>query len=219
MLSGIDNHLNPLASVPAECNSLTVDERFAPFVGDYTEQPANLRHLAISYRMHSSHRQTSGRDPPVTLGKLGHLSQLISPKVKTPGNMSGLSGLGNLPKSLTSLYIEGWGDDHIIITWPDLGWSRESDCLGRLKDLTFHTCWVHIDIGSIANLESLTSLNLSQSHVGRDSDAILKLTNLECLDLTSVVIPRHRYPEDRQPWSRFEAWPAVCVCSSLLVVG
>lgn len=132
MLSGIGSHLNPLACVPADCNSLTVDEHFSPFVGDYTERAEKLQHLAVQYREHSIHRQTSGRDPLETLGNLSHLTQLRSLKVETPGSRSGLAGLGNLPRSLTSLCIEAWGDVDIYLPDPDLEWGWESECLRRL---------------------------------------------------------------------------------------
>ena len=107
VLSGIDDHLNPLTCLSATCNSLTVDEHFAPFAGEYTEQPAQLQHLTIKYREHPRGRQTYGRDPLETLGNLTHLTQLRSLKVEIPGEMSGQPSLGNLPTSLTSLCVGG----------------------------------------------------------------------------------------------------------------
>ena len=210
MLSGIGNHLNPLTCIPAECNSLTVDERFAPFLGDYTEQPAKVQHLAIKYRGHPGDRHTSGRDPLETLRNMSHLTQLRSLKVETPGDMSGLAGLGNLPNSLTSLHIGGWGNDDTVVALPDpdLERSRESACLRRLRSLQFDSCYMQLPIGSSANLEGLTSLSFCYCHAGRDIDAVLKLTNLVSLDLTGVT---HQEHSDAEPWSKFEAWPALHV--------
>lgn len=212
-LSGIDDSLNPLTCLPARCNSLTVDEHFAPFVGQYTEQPVQLQHLAIKYSEHPGGRQTYGRDPLETLGNLTHLTQLRSLKVETPGDMSGLASLGNLPTSLTSLCVGGWGKDTTVIALPDpdLEWRPESACLRRLRSLQFHSCYMQIPIGSTARLEGLTSLSLCQCEVGSDIDAVLQLTNLVCLDLTGVVYPRDLDGDDWQEWSRFEAWPALQV--------
>ena len=142
----VDSHLNPLACVPANCNSLTVDEHFAPFVGEYTEQPAKLQHLAIKYREHPIDKSTPGRDPHETMNNLSHLTQLRSLKVEGPGHMSGLAGLHDFPKSLTSLYIGGWRveDIHIDLPNPDSARRRESECLRHLANLEFHMCGMHI---------------------------------------------------------------------------
>ena len=207
MLSGIVNHLNPLAGIPAKCNSLTVDEHFAPFVGDHTEQPAILQHLAIRYM---ADRQTFGKDFLEALSSLSHLTQLRSLKVEVPGAVSGLAGLGNLPESLIDLSVGGWGMADLIIVLPELKWSQAAKCLGRLNTLQFHRCNVHASVGSIANLKDLTSLSLCHCGFGRALDAVTKLTNLVYLDLTGVMT-RGVFPGGRQPWSRFEAWPALCV--------
>ena len=47
--SAIDTLGNLLASIPLACNSLSVDEHLAPFVSQYTAQPAQLKHLKINY--------------------------------------------------------------------------------------------------------------------------------------------------------------------------
>ena len=64
----------------------------------------------------------------------------------------------------------------------------------------------------IASLQGLTSLSFSHSKVGRELDVVSKLTNLVSLDLTRTFSGA---PMDlggvKQPWSRFVAWPALCV--------
>ena len=192
---------------------MTVDENFAPFVGDYTEQPAKLQHLAITYRAHPKHIVTLGRDPRETLNDLRHLTQLRSLKVEASGVLRGQAGLHDFPTSLTSLFIRGEGHGGVIVGWPDPDseWRRESECLRRLINLEVHKCSVRIPAGSVAYLQCLTSLSLSHSDVGRDLDAVLTLTNLESLDLTGVMIPNSLDPEEQKPWSRFEAWPALCI--------
>ena len=216
MLTEIDSHLNPLACVPADCNSLTVDEHFAPFVGDYTEQPAHLQHLAITYREHPTDSQTSGRDPLDILDDLSHLTQLRSLKVEIHSTFTfcfshGLASLNNFPGLLTNLYIGGWerGRIRIDLPNPDLGRRQESERLRRLKNLEFHMCSLHIGAGSVANLSGLTSLSISDSAINSNIDAVLQLTNLVSLDLTGVVMQGDT--GRKRPWSRFEAWPALHV--------
>ena len=191
-----------------------MDEHFAPFVGDYIEQPVKLQHLAITYSEHPTDIWTPGRDPLETVRDLSHLTQLRSLKVKAPAN--GLAGLRNFPRSLTSLYIGGGcGEEELCIHLPDpaadSGQKQESECLRRLSSLEFRGCCVHIWAGSITLLQGLTSLSLCHSKVNRDLYAVTMLTNLESLDLTRVGIPRDLYPHERQPWGRFEAWPALRV--------
>lgn len=194
----IEHQLNPLTCVPADCNSLTVDEHFAPFVADYLEQPTKLQHFAIKYTEHPAVRQTYGRDPLLVLQNMSHLTSLRSLKVETHAHVDGLAGLGVFPQSLTSLYIGGWGGDVVIVSLPDTnlnqGWRLESECLRRLANLEFHTCHVRICVGSIACLEGLTSMTMSHCQVGRDLDAVLKLTNLVSLDLTGGMPREGIYP-------------------------
>lgn len=70
---------------------------------------------------------------------------------------------------------------------------------------------MYIGISSIPSLEGLTSLSVCHCGVGRDSDAVLELTNLEYLGLTGVTVPACSEEEEWQPWSKFEAWPALHV--------
>lgn len=123
--------------------------------------------------------------------------------------MSGLAGLGNLPNSLTSLYIGRWGEGNLTLVLPELGWSRKARCLRHLKHLEFHECNVHICEGSIANLKGLTNLSFCGCDVGSGLDAVMQLTDLVCLDLTGVQ--SRRGAEEQQPWRKFEAWPALSV--------
>ena len=188
-----------------------MDEHFAPFVVDYAEHLAKLQYLAIKYR------QQSGRDPLEMLNDPSLLTQLRSLKVEASGHVRGLAGLLYFPKLLTSLCIGGWGDDKLIVDLPcpDSWWRRESECLRRLAHLAVHNCRVRTPVGSIANLQRLTSLSFNHSTVGRDFDAVLKLTNLASLDLTGVKIAGFSILDDEerqlQPWSSFEAWLALHV--------
>ena len=70
-MSSLDVEMSPLTSVPAECKSLTVDERFAPFVSNYVGQPAKLPHLDI--KLSSEAARTSGTDPLKALCELKSL--------------------------------------------------------------------------------------------------------------------------------------------------
>lgn len=202
------SHLNPLAYVPADCKSLTVDQYFTPFVDGYTEQPAKLRHLAIKYVEHETYIMAPGRDPVEILNNLSHLTQLRSLHVEAPSDSYKPARLHNLPVSLTSLHMDGiWGvgGTTISLPEPDLGWGRESEHLRRLAMLEFHSCCMDVCVGSIARLQNLTSLSYRHSVVGTDVDDILKLTNLVSLDLIGLRSP------SPSPWRRLEAWPALCV--------
>lgn len=72
----IDEDLTPLIHVPAECNSLTVDAGFVPFLGKYIGLPAHLQRLAVSYGDLSSYG--CHQDPLTLLPVLSHLTQLKS---------------------------------------------------------------------------------------------------------------------------------------------
>ena len=207
MLSGIDNHLNPLTCIPAGCKGLAVGGHFAPFLGDCTVQSATPQHPGIRCRV----IRTSGSVLLEKMDNLHHMTQLRSLKVEAPAAVSGLAGLGNLPRSLTSLCIGRWGEGNLTIVLPELGWSPKAKCLRRLKDLQFHKCSVHICVGSILNLKGLTSLSMHQCGVGSGLDAVSQLTSLVCLDLTLVRNPILSGSEEWQPWRRFEAWPALSV--------
>ena len=68
-------------------------------------------------------------------------------------------------------------------------------------------CWCNF----IASLQGLTSLSFSHSMVGRELDAVSKLTNLVSLDLTRTFSDAPMDVEGVQPWSTFVTWPALCV--------
>ena len=180
---------------------------FAPFLGDYTVQSATPEHPGIR----CTAIRTSGSVLLEKLENLRHIKQLRSLKVEAPAAVSGLAGLGNLPRSLTSLYIGKWGQGNLTIVLPELGWSSKAKCLRRLNHLQFNMCSVHICVGSILNLKGPTSLSLHQCGVGSGLDAVSQLTSLVCLDLTLVRNPILSGPEEWQPWRRFEAWPALSV--------
>lgn len=146
-LSGIGKHLNPLTCVPADCDSLILDEHFAPLIGDYTARAAKLQHLAIKHGEYSLSMNFY-----ITLGNLNHLTQLRSLRVETSDSWSVVC-LGYLPNSLTSLHIAGWGEDDVGIALhgPGRKWRRESECMKRFKDLKLHRCYVQFCKGSIAN--------------------------------------------------------------------
>ena len=220
----IDHRLNPLTCVPADCNSLIVDGHFVPFVADCLEQPAKLQHPAIKFRERPPVRQTYGRDPFLVLRNMSHLTSLRSLKVEIPrSHADGLASLGDIPKSLTSLYIGVWGEDDVIVSLPDpqQGWRRESECLlvRGLANLELHACYIkffffffmHICVGSIACLEGLTSMSIFHCQVGRDLHVVSKLTNLVSLELTGVKPPQGSDPQEQQSWSKFEAGPALRV--------
>ena len=141
--------------------------------------------------------------------------------MEVPGAVSGLAGLGTLPQSLTSLFVGGWGKGNVLIVLPELECTRQAKCLECLETLQFHRCRVQGTVKSIANLKGLTSLSFCYYGVGnfRDLDAVSELTNLVCLDITGLKTLRVSALGDRQPWSRFEAWPVLCVFKIVWLPG
>ena len=145
---------------------------------------------------------------------LSHLTQLRSLKPKAPDNE--LAGLRYFPKSLTSLHVGSFGacgedDSCTHLPEPDSGQRKDSECLRRLSNFEFQGCCVHIWAGAMPALQGLTSLSLCDCDVSRDLDAVSMLTKLESLDLTRVGKCSASDVRDWQPWSRFEAWPPLCV--------
>ena len=161
----LQEHLSPLAFVPEDCNSLTVDEQLAPFVGDYTNhrrlhhQATKLQHLGIKYGTSSTCQ--CGSDPIAELPDLSHMTQLTSLKVAPDRCLNALfDSLAKCPESLTSCYIGAWGDTGMdICFWPV--YQPVQEHLRRLTKLQLLMCSVSIPKGCIMCLEGLTSLSIT----------------------------------------------------------
>ena len=211
-------HPTPFAFVPEDCNSLTVDEQLAPFVGDYTNhrrlhhQATKLQHLGIKYGTSSTCQ--CGSDPIAELPDLSHMTQLTSLKVAPDRCLNALfDSLAKCPESLTSCYIRGWSHNGMEICFRPELCQPVQEHLRRLTKLELSMCSVIVPTGCITCLEGLTSLSITQSELEPEFDEVRKLTNLVSLDLTDTNPPGAIYGEvtSGEPWSKFDAWPALQV--------
>ena len=221
----IGEDLNPLTHAPAECESLTVDEHFAPCVGKCLERPVKLQHLAIQCsRLPAStsdastcDTSTSDTDPLKVLCDLSHLTQLTSLKLEAPAEHDDVLAyiLTKCPESLTNVYIGGWRYDQVSFVWSMVflpTCALEHENLRRLTKLELRECRVVMPHGCTTCLEGLTSLSMTRSHIDGQLDQVMRLTNLVSLDLTDIH-PHGliAHPNAQKPWSKFDTWPALRV--------
>ena len=191
-----------------------MDKHFAPFIAEYTDKSAKLEHLAINCEG-GYNRNLIGELPD-----LRQLQQLKSLKVEAPDTYACseavATALAKCPESLSSCYIRSRGDCGMIINFTRRCYSLVQEQLRRLTTLDLFWCQVHITEASITCLEGLTSLSIMHSEVKSELEAVTQLTNLVYLDLTKADMPGSifgdtRYFDRHEPWSKFEAWPALQV--------
>lgn len=208
--SDLHEQLSPLTFVPAECHSMNVDEHFAPFVSDYTDQATKLQRLAVSY---DYKRRDYGRDLPTDFPDLRQSKQLRAVKEDAPDIFGDdlATVLAKCPESLTSCHLGGRGDYGTMITFLPQLYQPVQEHLRRLTNLDLYWCQVHTPTASVTHLEGLTSLSITASEVEPELEEVTKLTNLVMLDLTKAYRPRGIYSwsvdYEARPWSKFDAWP------------
>ena len=193
---------------------MTLDQHFAPFVGDYIQQATKLQHLVINFGDYTA--RGSGGATLTILPDLSDLTQLRSLKVQAvdTGTDALAHCLAKSPESLTSCYIEGVRDKHIKLSFSPEVYQPVKEHPRRLTKLELHFCSVQIPQGSITCLEGLTSLSITCSEIEPELYEVTRLTNLMYLDLTDTYAfaDDYDYSEgEGEQWIRFTTWPGLRV--------
>ena len=103
--------------MPLACDSLSLDEHFAPSLSQYTDQPAKVQHLSIDYGEHPAIHRRSGLDTLDVLPDLTHLKQLKSLRIDIPDFCKNMLDrcFAKCPVQLESCSIGVTGDDGMLI--------------------------------------------------------------------------------------------------------
>ena len=133
-----DSLVSPLSNILLGCSSLRLDEHFAPCLGQYTDQLAQVQHLSLNYGQRE--KIEPRKDPLKVLPVLTHLTHLRSLKVEVSGRCKDALAqlLSKCPDQLESCYIGAMGDWGLTTTPKVMLTLRDS--LRQLVRLELHMC-------------------------------------------------------------------------------